>query len=382
MNLNKIKLYNPTSSTGGAVDQPFSDLWAGDTSTGRSAHSIYDLVQSLGKFSRIIVVDSVYGNDYSASPPMQSGQRESVIRPFKTLNVAIYFMQANDVMVIMPGTYSITNYPGLTPRTNNTFLLVNATLTYGGGYSPFFIYPTGATGVKVIGIGNSSIVKYTRNGWGGIVTPYAGPCDISFHNLTLTAPEQAFAGLGAGGGDGRIIDFYNCKIYQNDSQVQTAVGGGSGGTSTYMENCYVKGYTYLAAGNTNTRPQYNLKAINCQFEAIETNSNGKVNCLDFGEYYGNTMQCNLVFERCSFKSKNHVFETGLGFGGLGTNRKFIINDCKFATGNQGWIINNHPTFEFKLLNNLSTNPASGTYPSPNQLSSPGIVIEPDLEIIN
>jgi hypothetical protein len=167
MNLNKLKLYIPSTSSGSAVlDQPYSTLWSGDNATGRSANSLYNLIESLGKFSRMIVVDGVYGNDYSAIPPLQNGERENILRPFKDINVAIYAMQAGDVMVIMPGTYNITNFPGLVPKNNTTFLLVNATLSYNGIHSPFFNYPTPATGVKVIGVGNSSIVKYNRNGWG------------------------------------------------------------------------------------------------------------------------------------------------------------------------------------------------------------------------
>jgi hypothetical protein len=381
MNLNKLKLYIPTSSGGGAIlDQPYSDQWSGDTSKGRSANSLYNLIESIGKLSKIIVVDAVYGNDYSATAPMRAGQRENILRPFKDINVAIYFMQPGDVMVVMPGIYNITNFPGLVPRNDNTFILVNATLTYSGQYSPFFNYPTPATGVKVIGIGSSSVVKSVRNGWGGVITPYTGVSQTEFYNLTLSAPEQAVAGLGAAGANGRIVDFYNCSIYQMDSQVVTAAGGGSGGTSTYLENCYIKGYTYLASGPTATRPQYNLKAVDCYFEAIDTNYNGKVNCIDFGEYYGDSSRCNLIFQRCSFKSDHHVIETGLGYGGLGTNKRMTFYDCKFMTGIEGWIVNNHNAFEFMLLNNYTNNPATGSDGVVNLLSTPGVVVEPNFEI--
>lgn len=381
MKLNKLKLYIPTSSGGGAItDQPYSDLWAGDSSIGRSANSLYNLIESLGKLSRVIVVDSVYGNDYSATPPMRAGQRENILRPFQNINVAIYYMQPGDVMVVMPGTYNITNFPGLVPKNNNIFLLINANLTYSGPYSPFFNFPSPAIGVKVIGIGSSSITKTNRNGWGGIITPYTGQNQTEFHNLTLTSAGQAVAGLGASGLDGRIIDFYNCRINQTDSEVLSWAGGGSGGTSTYMENCYVKGYTYLASGPTGTRPQYNLKAVDCYFEAIDTNYNGKVNCIDFGTYYGDPNRCNLIFERCSFKSNHHAIETGLGYGDQGPNKRMTFYDCKFMTGSEGWIVNNHPAFEFMLLNNYGNNPATGSDPVINTLSMPGITIEPDLEI--
>jgi hypothetical protein len=381
MNLNKLKLYIPTQSGGGSIsDQPYSNLWAGDTATGRSANSLFNLIESIGKFSRVVVVDSVYGNDYSATPPMSIGQRENILRPFQNINVAIYYMQPGDVMVVMPGTYNITNFPGLVPKNNNTFLLVNASLTYSGSYSPFFNYPSPAIGVKVIGIGNSSITKTIRNGWGGVVTPYTSTSQIEFHNLTITCPGQAFAGLGASGTGGRIIDFHDCTIDQTDSEVLTYAGGGAGGTSTYMKNCYIKGYTYLAGGFSPSRPQYNLKAVDCYFESIETNFNGKLNSIDFGTYYGDDSRCNLIFERCSFKSNHHSIETGLGYGAQGPNKRMTFYDCKFMTGSEGWIVNNHPAFEFKLLNNFSNNPATGSDPVVNMLSSTGVTIEPDLEI--
>ncbi len=379
MQLNKLKHYQPNGGGDFILNQPFSTLWATDTYKGRSASSIFNMVQSLGKFSRIIVVDAVYGNDASATPPMQSGQRESVLRPFKNINVAILAMQAQDVMVVMPGTYSITNFPGLVPKNNTTFLLINATLTYGGSYSPFFTFPTPATGVKVIGIGSSSILKTTRNGWGGVVTPYTGPTEIQFHNLTLTAPEQAVAKLGSTGADSRSIDFYNCRIYQNDSQINTGSGGGAGDCSILMKNCFIKGYTFVH-GRTLGRADFSFNAVDCFFQAITTNSNGKLTILDIGEYYGDPNLSRVILERCKFLSANHALEVGVGYGALGTNKKLIISDCKFVTATSPWIINNHPSYEFKLLTNYVTALESGSFPIVNLLSSVGIILEPTLEI--
>ena len=378
MLLNKLKHYQPTSSGDAALNEPFSPLWAADTYKARTASSIYNMVQALGNFSRILVVDAVYGNDNVAIPPMQTGQRESVLRPFQNINTAIYAMQQGDVMVVMPGSYEITNFPGLTPKDNTTFLLLNATLNYSGSYSPFFTYPNPTTGVKVIGIGSSSIIKTTTNGWGGIITPYTGPSEIQFHNLTLIAPEQAVALLGAAGSEERIVDFYNCTIYQNDSQVDTAAGGGAGGCSIFMKNCAVKGYTYIH-GRTLSREEFNFKALDCNFEAITTNANGKVNILDIGEYYADPTPCTTILERCTFRSENHALEVGVGYGGLGTNKKLLLTDCKFITSKDGWIINNHPSYDFKLLNNYATYAEMGSYPVVNLLSLTGVSFDSLLE---
>jgi len=185
--------------------------------------------------------------------------------------------------------------------------------------------------------------------------------------------------IGSSGTDSRIVDFYNCNIYQNDSNALTYSGGGASLCSTVMKNCYIKGYTYIN-GSTAARPDFSLKATDCFFEAIPLNYNGKVNILDIGEYYGDPALCRVIFERCSFKSDNHAIEVGLGYGALGTNKKLILCDCKFMTGSSGWIINNHPAYEFKLLNNYANNPATGTVPVVNALAETGISIEPALEV--
>jgi hypothetical protein len=375
--LTSIKNYRPYSSHGAVKNESFSESWAQDPSVGRSAASIYELIVGMGKISRVLVVDGQYGQDYTSLPPRLYGERESWHRPFKSLTAGLDAMQQGDTMLIMPGEYSIQNFLGIMPKENTTFILVNATLTYQGSYSPVFVYPNSAKGVRFIGIGNSRIRKLTQTGWGGILTPYTGPVEIWFENLYLESPEQVCASLGGAGSSERDIHFFNCRIEQTDSTVNPAIGGGSIDSSVYFRDSRIRGYFYFN-GSSASRPSYSLRVERCIWESIQNPTNGKWTCIDMGEYFSNPVVSRLVLEDSLFRSGSHILETGLGYGGYGANKSVHSSRCSFVSSNF-WIENNHPSMEFFLRSNHSNQPEGGLYPLINQYSGAGVEVEPTLD---
>ena len=345
-----------------------------ETDKGPSRASITSLIDSLGKFSRIIVIDEQYGNDFISTPPQVPGERESILRPFKTLSAAMSYSQTGDVIIINPGTYTITGL-GLAPKDDQTIVLINATLEYSGSISAILSFPNSSQNVRFIGIGDSKIEKTSSNGW-GVITPYQ-PATITFKNLTISdggAGSQIVSQLGSFYTPTDYIKFIDCTLLNTDNPVDPASGGGLY-CAVEFENCYVEGMFVVAMNaQNNTLPYPMIKAVNTNFRIGGVYGNGYSS--SFVLVNGGVDINRFYIQNCNFISDYSNIDTVLAADSI-----IIAKNTTFQNGVEGWIANNGTGVQFKLMgsDNFSTNNATGTEAVVNLCVGPGVITDPQTE---
>ncbi|MCU0430718.1 MAG: hypothetical protein MUF42_12205 [Cytophagaceae bacterium] len=375
MLLNRLKLYQPNNlSNSGAkvLDDPYEEsLWDADTSHGASRNALRDKFESMGYMSgRMLYVDQIHGSD-------ATGKRGNILKPFASPYAAMAYANPGDLIVMFPGTYYLYAF-GLPLKDGVDYMLLKATFqSIGFCYGSILVYPS-AVSCRIFGQGefrNSS----SNADWAQI-TPYVG-CAISFEGITFTASKQFIGQQGLLGGD-RFLSFKNCQIYASDNIIPKHVGAGNFiNGSARFENCYFKGY--MSVSNEGQHPQhdYKLHFRHCLLEAIDTNTNGYSSSLGLWDYNGNSDRAKTVLEYCTLVSSQNNLVAGEGYNGIGTNKLLVLKDCYCLNANgYGWLINEHPTLGFKLLNNWTRYPATGSVLAANLLStSMGMSEDPLLE---
>jgi hypothetical protein len=346
-----------------------------ETDKGPSRSSITSLINSLGKYSRTIIIDSQYGNDFTATPPQTPGERENILRPFKTLSAAMSYSQQGDVIIINPGTYTITGV-GLSPKDNQTIVLINAALQYSGSNSAILSFPFTAQNVKFIGIGNSSITKTNSNGW-GVITPYQS-ATMTFENLTISdggSSSQIVSQLGSFYTPTDYVKFIRCKLINSDNQVNPLAGGGLY-CPVEFQDCEVTGMFVVAIGANSVLPYPMIKAVNTNFYIDGVFSNGYSS--NFVIINGGANINKFYSQACNFKSSGPNISTVSSADSL-----LIIKETIFENGVQGWIENNGTGVQFKLIgsDNFSTNNSTGTEPVVNLCLGSGVITDPNVEVV-
>jgi hypothetical protein len=155
-----------------------------------------------------------------------------------------------------------------------------------------------------------------------------------------------------------------------------------GDTYSQFEDCYIKGTLMVSTPNILQYDPYILKFRRCRMESTENNLNGQQSNLMLLEYAANESVSKILLEDCLLSSPNQNIFAGDGYGGTGINKYLVAYGNKFENSKYGWIENQNPGMNFKLLDNYTQHEASGSYPTPNMYNStPGITVEELLEVI-
>lgn len=378
MQLNKIKLYHPylnrsQSSGGGSsyiIDSAYDPyMWDGDISFGPSRNSVRDLVEGLGyNAGKVLYVDVTNGSD-------NTGRKGNVLKPFQSIYTASSLSSSGDLIVVFPGTYTLYSL-GLPLRDGVDYYIMDADFINNGySYGMLISFPY-AVSCRIFGKGRF-IDTTPDNGW-AMITPYM-PCNLEIEGMSFTGNRQIIGQLGSTGSDPRYLSFKNCRLISNDNirPGYTGAGNFSDG-SAYFENCYIKGYWSVTNGAMNVNYNYKLLFRRCELQANPTNANGFQCSLGLWDYYQATDLSKIIFESCVLKSAQYNITVGNGYGGTGTNKNIIIKDSYFLNGS-GWIENNHPALQFKLINNWSSYAPGGSSPVNNQLTGSGFTYDNNLE---
>jgi hypothetical protein len=372
MQLNKVRIYRPNNVTGGGsiVDDPYNiATWNGDATQGASRNSISDKIESMGYSSgKVLYVDGVYGNDTFA-------QKGNILKPFQSLSLASAYSVSGDLIVVFPGTYTLGSF-GLPLRNNVDYYMLDAYFENNAfSYGFLMTFPYSIT-CKIFG--KATFTDHAPVGGWSMITPYYN-CDFDIEGMTFISNKQLIGQLG-GSGINKFLKFKNCKLISHDNDSMYYRGGGFGGGSALFEDCYLQGNFLI--GNAGTHPlyDYKLRFSRCELVANDTNTNGDTCFLRLVEYYGNDELSKVFLDHCILRSSTHNINIGPGYGDIGTNKFLIVKDCYFYnTTGSGWIQCDHPNAQFKLINNWSQYPQSGSVPVVNMLPGAGITSDSNLE---
>ncbi|HSZ72480.1 MAG TPA: hypothetical protein VK750_07365 [Cytophagaceae bacterium] len=379
MQLNKIKTYSPTKGSGNqVVDKPYDPVtWLGDSLHAPSRKAIRNQIESMGFVGNITVVDKAYGNDFTA-------KAGNVNKPFFTHTAAIQAMSsgAPGVCITMPGIYTVSSAFGFPMKDGIDHYLINATIQispFGYSYGTIMLYPSY---VKSKIYGKGIFLNMSSNQDWSIITPYVA-CDLEFEGIRFEGAKQLIGEDGSRT-QAKTLKFKNCELVSTNNVIPPTRNAGNynatGDTQAVFEDCYIKGNLMVCTSSANlfTDP-YFLKFYRCRFEAISTNANNLNGSLTLLDYYASTNAFKVLLKDCSFKSDHENIHCLDGYGGIGTNKSLIIDNCRFQNGVEGWINNANVNMGFKLINNWSNNPSTGSVVN-NLLSGTGITIDPNLEV--
>lgn len=373
MRLNKLKIYQPNNIAGGGgniLDDPYNPYsWDNDTKQGASRNAIRDKIESMGyNAGKVIYLDVTAGNDSIA-------QKGNILKPYQTLSYAFANASSGDLIVVFPGTYPLGSF-GLPLRSGVDYYMLNPTFTNNGfSYGLIMTYPYTAN-CRIFG--KATLQDFSPVGGWAMITPYYD-CNLEIEGMTFISNKQLIGQQGVSGTN-KILKFKNCKLISNDNDSRYNVGGGFGIGSALFEDCYLQGN--FLVGNSASHPAYDfkLKFSRCELVANAVNTNGDTSFLRLVDYYANAEVSKVFIDHCILRSTTHNIEVGEGFGGIGTNKMLVIKDCYFynASG-AGWIKNEHANAQFKLVNNWSQFPESGSVAVSNLLQGPGIICDSNLE---
>lgn len=377
MGLNKV--YKPTKGSGDpVVDLPYDPAtWLGDTIHAPSRNVLRNKIESIGFVGNITVVDKTYGNDFTAVAG-------NVNKPFYSHAAAMQSMAggAPGVCITMPGVYVINSAFGFPMKNGIDHYLINATIEISpGGYSygSIMLYPNY---IKSRIYGKGTFINMSSNQDWSLITPYVA-CDLEFEGIRFEGAKQII------GQDGSLVQpktlkFKNCELVSTNNVVPSYRSAGNfnatGDTQAIFKDCYIKGNMMIGTSSSNLfSDPYFLKFYRCRFEAISTNTNNINASLTFLDYYASTNAFKALIKDCSFKSDHENIYCLDGYGGIGTNKFLVIDNCRFENGVEGWINNANVNMGFKLLGNWSTNASTGSSVN-NILSGPGVTIDSSLEV--
>ncbi|MFM2394188.1 MAG: hypothetical protein RLZZ546_2170 [Bacteroidota bacterium] len=387
MLLNKLRLYNPKPSKGATspngeiplevINEEYNTSWSGDINHAPSRDDLFNKIESLGYFGNVVIVDKTYGNDYT-------GRVGNINKPFYSHSVAIGSIPAGSpgLCITMPGVYQVNSSFGFPIKNGIDHYLFNATIEVCSGsysYGSILVYPNY---VKCKIYGKGTIKNLSVNQDWALITPYVS-CDLEFEGIRFEGPKQIIGNAG-GFNQAKKLKFRNCELVSTNNTIPTYLGAGNfaGYTQAVFENCYIKGCMLVTTSNSGFFPDnYLLKFYRCHFESIDTNSNGQYASISFLDYYSDAQISKYLFQDCSFTGNHNNLYCADGYGGAGSNKYIIINNCRFVNGVEGWIVNNNPNYKFKLTNSWTTNNASGS-PVTNLMSGTGMITDPNLEIEN
>lgn len=340
------------------------------------------------KYHKVAFVDSVNGND-------STGQKGSILKPYKTITPAFNASSSGDLIFLMPGIHDIGNGFGMPLGNGIDYYFLNADVTF-TGYAALMgpISSTISVTCKIFGKGSFRRTNNSTpdtNPW-AIITPYTAGLNLNIDGIDFYAGNYPFIGTigqldnASTSGDGsyiytKKINIKNSRIETNDNTISIVINAGNmpGNVQLTLENCYFKGLLMATTDNIKNYP-YVLKATNTIFEA-GTNSNGLNYSVAFLDYYNASSDYKAIFERCTFKSTYGNLSINAGFGGTGgTNKHLYIYDCKFTNDSQGWIVNEITGVDYKLINNWSQNSNTGTYVVTNLISGSGFIVDSGLEL--
>lgn len=372
------KLYKPVKGGGGqVVDLPYDpSTWLDDKIHAPSRNAIRNHIESMGFVGNVTVVDQAYGNDFT-------GRAGNITKPFYTHVAAMQSMVGGPpgVCITMPGTYTINRGFGFPMKDGIDHYLINAIIEIcPGGYSygSIMIYPSY---VKSRIYGKGTFVNMSINTDWSIITPYVA-CDLEFEGIRFEGPKQL---IGEDGGlvQAKRLKFKDCELISTDNIVPAYRGAGNfnatGSSKAEFENCYIKGNLMIGTSSSNLiSDPYRLKFNRCHFEGNDLNSNGQTASLTILDYYESDNTFKALLKDCTFRSNYTSLYCGEGYGGVGTEKYLIIDNCRFMNG-LGWIVNVNPNMNFKLLSNYS-NKASLGYPVNNLMSGVGMIVDTELEV--
>ncbi len=376
MQLNRIRLYRPNTTTtsaggGGTIsDQAYNaSLWNGDVTQGASRNAIRDKIESMGYVSgKVLYVDATYGDDSTA-------QKGNILKPYQSVYTASAYASADDLIVVFPGTY-VLNALGLPLRNRVNYFMLDATFeNYGFSYGLLIPFPY-VVSCKIFG--KATFTDYSPTGGWAMITPYMN-CDMEIEGMTFISNKQLIGQLGLVGTE-KVLKFKNCKLISNNNATLYYSNGGFNVGTGLFEDCFIKGNFLIS--NAGTHPAYTFKAkfSRCEFEANSVNANGETSCLHLYEYYGNAELSKIFLDHCVLRSSTYNIDIGEGYGGIGSNKYFIIKDCYFYNGiGYGWLKSEHLNANYKLVNNWSQYAQSGSVPVVNLLTGAGITIDNNLE---
>lgn len=386
MLLNKLRLYRPRPSKSTAqvnapsevIEEAYNPTtWPGDTTHAPSRNNVFNVIESLGHVGNVVIVDKTFGNDFT-------GRVGNINKPFYSHSAAMNSIPSGTpgLCITMPGVYQVNSSFGFPVKNGIDHYLFNATIEVSQGsysYGSILVYPNY---VKCKVYGKGTIKNLSSNLDWALITPYVS-CDLEFEGIRFEGPKQI---IGNAGGFNQIkkLKFRNCELVSTNNTIPTYLGAGnySGYTQTVFENCYIKGGMLVTTSNSGFFPDnYLLKFYRCHFESIDTNSNGQYASISFLDYYSDAQVSKYLFQDCSFKGNHNNLYCADGYGGAGSNKYIIINNCRFVNGVEGWIVNNNANYKFKLTNSWTTNNATGS-PVNNLMSGTGMITDLNLEVEN
>jgi len=386
MLLNKLRLYRPRPSRSTSqVNAPVEVIeeaynpttWPGDTTHAPSRNNVFNVIDSLGHVGNVVIVDKTFGNDFT-------GRVGNINKPFYSHSAAMNSIPSGTpgLCITMPGVYQVNSSFGFPVKNGIDHYLFNATIEVSQGsysYGSILVYPNY---VKCKVYGKGTIKNLSSNLDWALITPYVS-CDLEFEGIRFEGPKQI---IGNAGGFNQIkkLKFRNCELVSTNNTIPTYLGAGnySGYTQTVFENCYIKGGMLVTTSNSGFFPDnYLLKFYRCHFESIDTNSNGQYASISFLDYYSDSQVSKYLFQDCSFKGNHNNLYCADGYGGAGSNKYIIINNCRFVNGVEGWIVNNNANYQFKLTNSWTTNNATGSLVN-NLMLGTGMITDPNLEVEN
>lgn len=386
MLLNKLRLYRPRPSRSTSqVNAPVEVIeeaynpttWPGDTTHAPSRNNVFNVIDSLGHVGNVVIVDKTFGNDFT-------GRVGNINKPFYSHSAAMNSIPSGTpgLCITMPGVYQVNSSFGFPVKNGIDHYLFNATIEVSPGsysYGSILVYPNY---VKCKVYGKGTIKNLSSNQDWALITPYVS-CDLEFEGIRFEGPKQI---IGNAGGFNQIkkLKFRNCELVSTNNTIPTYLGAGnySGYTQTVFENCYIKGGMLVTTSNSGFFPDnYLLKFYRCHFESIDTNSNGQYASISFLDYYSDSQVSKYLFQDCSFKGNHNNLYCADGYGGAGSNKYIIINNCRFVNGVEGWIVNNNANYQFKLTNSWTTNNATGSLVN-NLMLGTGMITDPNLEVEN
>ncbi|MCU0323049.1 MAG: hypothetical protein MUE72_11570 [Chitinophagaceae bacterium] len=359
------------------LNEAYGDSWATDIVRARTAKNVYDKIESMGYIGEVVFVDNLYGDD-------DTGQPGNILKPYKTHAFAAGMLTSiatgKSAVVTLPGNYNFSNAFGFPLITNIDHIIIDSNITQTGfAYGTFMSFPSSLGSVKILGIGSVNFISNSSNSDWSMITPYQG-CNIEFTNINFQCAKQFIGQQGSIAGINVQLKFSNCRIVSSDNIVNPVVGGGFIQGSAYFKDCYFKGHLSVYNSTKSASQTYKTKWVDCEIEAPDVAvTSGEITALGLFDYASNAETIQHVFDRCKFVSVlGEAIEIGEGFGGIGTNKSLIVQNCDFITPAGGWIKNEHNTATFYLRNNWTRYNASGTYPVTNVLTGTGVITDVNL----
>jgi len=387
MQLNKLKLYNPSPFKNAnivvpveVIDEAYNNSsWPGDHTHAPSRNNVFNIIESLGYFGKVVIVDKTYGNDFT-------GKLGNINKPFYSHTAAMNAIPSGTpgLCITMPGVYQVNSSFGFPIKDGIDHLLYNATIEISANaysYGSIMVYPNYVK-CKIYGKGTIKNLSSNQN-W-ALITPYVS-CDLIFEGIRFEGAKQI---IGEAGSQNQIkkLKFKNCELISTNNTIPTHLSAGNfnlyGDTQAIFEDCFIKGGMLVSTINAGYFPDnYLLKFYRCHFESIDTNANGQYASVSFLDYYANAQVTKYLFQDCSFKGNHNNLYCVNGYGGAGSNKYIIINNCRFVNGVEGWIVNSNPNYQFKLTNSWTVNNATGS-PVNNLMSGTGMITDANLEVEN